>query len=785
MKLLYSTWRDGHVSALLRHVQDGYERNRDRALALLARCPPALLQVHSTLHTPHSTLYTPHSTLHTPHSTLYTLHSTLALSLGKKYSVSIELEDILRQASSLKPADTVSAAYKLILLKRTLPEYVLETCQAPRSQSEPVSYALLHVLLRSLEAQLQRCSHDITAAPTHGPLYGTLHCIRHVLQDVPPAAVCGGEWGALVSRVIEAGVRAGAAVDAVVNCASPEGHLPARRGPLADHGNSAYVHLAHNRLTAPELLLCNNLKENLNFLFYLNTGRTVRKCKDFMFDPFVYLLFSNVFRILKILALQWPKEGDLAGRWSRRYSTDVTAVRLENCKGGNILHNIYQSIHRQCRHTHRVSLLLGSIVSRLSIQGEGQEGGILSQERVFLIGDHFTKLLTETKHRGAFEQAYVGFTEYLSRLWRCRVAALHAWGGARLRALLRGLAGPALHPTRRSAGLPFIVQALVITELQVKGNPTCLHQCMNTLLRLVRATSTEPNEHIHEASNRNTNTNIVNEENKSEMESSMKSTDNSQADMNSICNDGSVESRTHCMNILRALFRNSELEESLAGYIGEGLMVALAGFEKETWMERNAATLLFSALLGRVCGPARTRARRTLFLRYPTLCDYIAKKLEEAGPVIEEELNPGLFPVLLVVGRLGGAAPEGAGPALPPRALAPPLRAPPAPHRAAAAAAARALLPPARYIPHIESLLDTISSSTIKRNHCHGILLQLTNLLAAIPEGLVVEDDSKRRIARGIRNSSWILIQGTAHVPCYLITDEYVKMINLIIWRRV
>ncbi|RVE51906.1 hypothetical protein evm_003526 [Chilo suppressalis] len=94
-----------------------------------------------------------------------------------------------------------------------------------------------------------------------------------------------------------------------------------------------------------------------------------------------------------------------------------------------------------------------------------------------------------------------------------------------------------------------------------------------------------------------------------------------------------------------------------------------------------------------------------------------------------------------------------------------------------------ALGPRGGFVSHLETLLTTISSPTIKRNHCHGTLLQLTKLLAETPANLVVEHEEKLRIRRGISHSYWILEQATRKMPCYPITDQYVKMVNLIVWR--
>lgn len=79
----------------------------------------------------------------------------------------------------------------------------------------------------------------------------------------------------------------------------------------------------------------------------------------------------------------------------------------------------------------------------------------------------------------------------------------------------------------------FVHQALVTTELQVQGNPTCFHGCMSSLLRLARSAA--------------------------------------------------EQSRSHALHILRALFRNSALQDSVAPYVGGGLVVALQGFDGDTW----------------------------------------------------------------------------------------------------------------------------------------------------------------------------------------------------------
>ena len=44
--------------------------------------------------------------------------------------------------------------------------------------------------------------------------------------------------------------------------------------------------------------------------------------------------------------------------------------------------------------------------------------GCLTPSLLLEIGRHFMALLAETKHRGAFEQAHVGFSRVCATLWK-------------------------------------------------------------------------------------------------------------------------------------------------------------------------------------------------------------------------------------------------------------------------------------------------------------------------------------------------------------------------------
>jgi hypothetical protein len=61
--------------------------------------------------------------------------------------------------------------------------------------------------------------------------------------------------------------------------------------------------------------------------------------------------------------------------------------------------------------------------------------------------------------------------------------------------------------------------------------------------------------------------------------------------------------RVHSLNVLRALFRCSALEDSVAPYVGPGLIVALQGFDNHSWMVTHSLLLRY-IVLSTHCLPA-------------------------------------------------------------------------------------------------------------------------------------------------------------------------------------
>ncbi|TDG39867.1 hypothetical protein AWZ03_013710 [Drosophila navojoa] len=247
-----------------------------------------------------------------------------------------------------------------------------------------------------------------------------------------------------------------------------------------------------------------------------------------------------------------------------------------------------------------IALIMGDLVQRAPLEQERQHHYLLSQMQVALIGDQFILLLADVKHRGAFEQAYVGFTWLCRRFWHSDEPALSQlppkWLDEAMR-LVSGLGDRELCSTRRSAGMPYMLQALICTELKL-GTHNTFKRSMSLLMEVCERQ--EPGA------------------------------------------DAAI-ARSHAMNIMRALFRCSELADVVGDFVGRGIQCALESIMAAEWNERNSATLMLSALMVRVFGVERARSDsgelhvrnrmtgRIFFTRYPKLFDYFYENLSKAA----------------------------------------------------------------------------------------------------------------------------------------------------------
>uniref|UniRef100_A0A8C3KR17 tRNA (32-2'-O)-methyltransferase regulator THADA n=1 Tax=Calidris pygmaea TaxID=425635 RepID=A0A8C3KR17_9CHAR len=273
--------------------------------------------------------------------------------------------------------------------------------------------------------------------------------------------------------------------------------------------------------------------------------------------------------------------------------------------------------------TFEVSLLLGTLCKLLPSQATSEpSNALITVEQVKNIGDYFKHHLLQSRHRGAFELAYAGFVQLTEMLSRCNSESLRKMPEQWLSNVLEEIKScdpsSTLCATRRSAGIPFYIQALLASE--PKSKTDLLKMTMKELVSLA-APLNDPS---------------------------------------------SVIPQVHALNILRALFRDTRLGENIMPYVADGIQAAILGFMSPVWAVRNSSTLLFSALITRIFGVKRGKDEnskknrmtgREFFSRFPSLYPFLLKQLEIVTGTLNSEaeelkIHPSLFLLLLILGRL-------------------------------------------------------------------------------------------------------------------------------------
>ncbi|XP_035256755.1 thyroid adenoma-associated protein [Anguilla anguilla] len=597
-------------------------------------------------------------------------------------------------STSTKPFDSVTAAHLLGLLahQEELMDALAHCAQeqgipfqppvpgelhaSSASTLEKNTLGVVQVLLLCLRAEVERAEASLLQAAASYPLYGRAHCITAALKQLPAGSLSlKDQWRTVVADLITTFYRMSDVVSPVVQSSSPEGLIPMDTDSETSAGLQKILQEIQPRDT-----------------------------NDFFTDA---------------------RETQAGGQPGH-------IPQSENTGGSGEGYRVTAQMVLVCcwRSMKEVSMLLGQVCQDMPLQTrEACRDGIITEGQVEGVGRYFRQQLLQSRHRGAFELAYVGFVRLTDMLCRSGSQSLQQLPSHWLKEVLEEVksSDPSskLCATRRSAGIPFYIQALLSSEPK-SSSCSLLKMTMKELTSLAMP------------------------------------------DPQHLTNRSTVP-QVHALNILRALYRDTRLGENIVPFVSDGVQAAVLGFTSPIWAVRNSSTLLFSTLITRIFGVKKGKDEhskknrmtgREFFTRFPALYPFLLGQLEEAAGSVDSDsgevkLHPSLFLLLLILGRLypspmdGSSSPLGLAPFMPFI-----IRCGRSAVYRTREMAARALVPfvlvtqvPSTIRALLEDLPLELGPGT-QQNHIHGTLLQVLHLLRSY------ESDTHRPRPGGIGQDS-------------------------------
>ncbi|EGF77302.1 hypothetical protein BATDEDRAFT_36006 [Batrachochytrium dendrobatidis JAM81] len=251
-----------------------------------------------------------------------------------------------------------------------------------------------------------------------------------------------------------------------------------------------------------------------------------------------------------------------------------------------------QIILRHCFRTIKeATFVLESLVCNTILpQTTNDSTTLLSYKHVQEIGELLCSLLSQIRHRGAFSAVHSSFTSIAHQLLMGSSQDLAALPRNWLEGFMAQVTSVQVSVTRRSAGLPYAVLALLSP-----AGPSQDYFLNYTIPKLCE---------------------IVNQP---------------------IGLDRSQQidhTQVHAFNILRTVFHDSELSHKVRRYLGTCFILCIQQFSSPLFPIRNCAAMLFASLLGKCFGVQ-------------------AKQFEVAVAELEKgTVYPLLYPILTVLARL-------------------------------------------------------------------------------------------------------------------------------------
>ncbi|ORX64464.1 hypothetical protein BCR32DRAFT_273100 [Anaeromyces robustus] len=269
------------------------------------------------------------------------------------------------------------------------------------------------------------------------------------------------------------------------------------------------------------------------------------------------------------------------------------------------------------------SQVLSTILTKAPIQkSDDDKNYILSYDQLIEGSNLYRTYLSTIRHYGAIIAIYPGYIQLCKKLLNSSQEIFSSLPQKWLEDSLNTIKmSNKISITRRSAGMPFLILAILLSEQN--SNKVLLPHALSVLIDIARQPfDTE--------------------------------TYNEKCDLPQV----------HAMNILRSIFRESKLSDDISAYVTDTMILTLEGFKSPAWSIRNCAMMMFTTILHRIIGSKKTRddfnsvnfITRSVFVsRYHNLYIYLSKILNEASALMEKNsshVQQELFAILVLLSRL-------------------------------------------------------------------------------------------------------------------------------------
>jgi hypothetical protein len=232
----------------------------------------------------------------------------------------------------------------------------------------------------------------------------------------------------------------------------------------------------------------------------------------------------------------------------------------------------------------------------------GRPDDLVSAGQIRRSGDILIELLLSTRHKGAIEKAYEGFRTLCARAMKSGNPEVHDMAKDWTKQALAILDSPvALQVTRRSAGIPYCLAAILGADTTSFGGSDLLDTVMAELLELSSGSK-------------------------------------------------GFAPQVHAFNIVSSLVNQKAIAAHIDAYLDKILVRILQAYTSQDWAVRNSATIAFNMVIKkRVTSVSFSQ----FFAKFPVLHKYLLEHLAAmCSSSSGDLLQSSLFAVLTLLSRL-------------------------------------------------------------------------------------------------------------------------------------